>query len=439
MSRRFCAALNCGGAISRRNTPGFPCSGSSCDNWFHINCAVPVVELDDVDDLMIGKRQWFCAQCASSTSATAPAAVDVTGSVADVSLSSVLARLERAEAIIEAQEQELSRVRVQLANLDGIRTKVRALEIRLDTQAFWSMTSMRPSFGAAAATSVSRRENGINVDLQRPLTSSPISHSQVNAPAIHLGSSVLSPVPLTGGEPPAQRRVRINPIPMIGGNFASGAPTELQGTHRTLDNQHIAVANNVVPRLLTGSNTVPIGSAEQANNNQTHFVRGSSTAAVDFVADPAVRLRWIFATGFKPQTNYKRLLEYIDTGVGRQVDARCYKLTQPDRQRASFKIGLPEDIFASVVSESFWPNGVTLRDFRFLPRTQPRVPRHPVMLDTGTQLEEQLRNRPFDRPPLVLPQDRALLQQQGNPQATLLVDLVHGAPEEQEVALVPLV
>uniref|UniRef100_A0A1L8D836 PHD-type domain-containing protein n=1 Tax=Nyssomyia neivai TaxID=330878 RepID=A0A1L8D836_9DIPT len=398
-SRHSCAV--CHAAVDRKSAPGFPCSGA-CDSRYHANCVVPPVPLADVDDIMIGRTQWFCPGCTAGSTAD-DGTVEGSSSVSIVEL---IARIERAEAHIEAQSQEILLLRTMLAESD-VRSRVRALELRLDAQAFWSMTSARTSLGGAGAASLTRRAINAAATLRPPVTSSPIGRSVIRrSPEDLMGYEALSPVGNSDVRVNAPRKkVQINPIPTAeltlldidlndptngdGNNTAAPGnnsqhsrepswrdlptwrPSDAGAT--SLTNTQCASGSGTDTRVpsapLSGANSMPVGSdgvdGRASSDRRTQLTRCNSSAVVDFVADPEPRLKWAFATGFRPLTSPEVLLEFIDKTLGQKIDARCLKLTPPERTYASFRLGLPQEIYATVVSETFWPKGISVKDFQF--------------------------------------------------------------------------
>lgn len=97
----------------------------------------------------------------------------------------------------------------------------------------------------------------------------------------------------------------------------------------------------------------------------------SVTAGCDLVVVPPRRT--VFISRLSADTSVEKVESYIRSRCGEfnQMDCRVFKFNfSQQRDIASFRAIVPSRIFETLVSQSFWPPGVLVREF--VPRDRPR-------------------------------------------------------------------
>ncbi|XP_075150868.1 uncharacterized protein LOC142224977 [Haematobia irritans] len=89
-------------------------------------------------------------------------------------------------------------------------------------------------------------------------------------------------------------------------------------------------------------------------------------------------MKTIFAARFAPETTEDDIHFYIKSKLNANVDIKVSKLQFVERRnKSSFKIFVPEDIFDTVVNPEFWPYRAVVHEFVFRDRVA-RLPARPV-------------------------------------------------------------
>lgn len=77
---------------------------------------------------------------------------------------------------------------------------------------------------------------------------------------------------------------------------------------------------------------------------------------------------WIFVSGFDPKTDVNNIMEFLTRN---QLEAGCIcqkMATKRDKTRSSFKLGIPKENEAQILSTDLWPTGILINHFINLQR-----------------------------------------------------------------------
>ena len=89
--------------------------------------------------------------------------------------------------------------------------------------------------------------------------------------------------------------------------------------------------------------------------------RGTKESDFDLLV--ADKIEWLFVSGFDPETQNQHITEYIKKH-GINKNCICEKMnTKRDKERSSFRLGVPAEYVNEVMSGSMWPVGIVVNFF----------------------------------------------------------------------------
>lgn len=359
----------CASVIDRRHGSGVSCAGS-CGRWYHIQCTDPPLSPSSEKPVLFGTASWHCKLCMENSSGGSSAVQNGSGGSslvdagpANVTLGSLISRLNSVESLCMGLIEENKRLRSQAAECIELRARIRAIEFRLDSVGSWSMMTPGPSLHPPYAEN--RLESTMLIERE--------SLGGIRCPAGV--KNVPVPAPPTIVHP-------------VSGAGASGFANDAVSTfsRQNLDNTALprmkCVAGDVVPPQLGRDANGIVGpqlddvledvGPALGGRGRRPVVLGRAKLANGL---PTVqKFRWLFLARLSRQVTEEQLSLTLSKRLTSKRLPKCICLTKNapiTRKGASFRVELTDPEFQEASSADFWEEGILVKPFFFHPKRKP--------------------------------------------------------------------
>lgn len=208
--------------------------------------------------------------------------------------------------------------------------------------------------------------NNVEILINKP---TPTSNTNTAFPILTTAKDVQTPINLLTETP----FISETAIPLSFNN-ASSIPSTANTSSFT-NGQNLSTGAQNSARLINFDASSPKPHTSMAGNinaNRTG-VTGSSFAPRELRTIPPKKT--IFATRFAQDTTTEEMKHHVLANIQNCVpdDIIVYKMNS--RNRASFKIIVPEDLFPKIVDRAFWPKNALIREFVYREDDMARLPK----------------------------------------------------------------
>ncbi|XP_055710886.1 uncharacterized protein LOC129806356 [Phlebotomus papatasi] len=359
----------CASVIDRRHGSGVSCAGS-CGRWYHVQCTDPPLSPGSEKPVLFGTASWHCKLCMENSSGGSSAVQNGSGGSslvdagsANVTLGSLISRLNSVESLCMGLIEENKNLRLQAAECIELKARIRAIEFRLDSVGSWSMMTPGPSLHPPYAenrlesTMLIERESlggnqclaGVkNVPVAAPPTiSRPVSGSGTSGS----GNDAVATFSRRSLDNTAVSRLRC-----VGGDVVP--PLSGRDANDAVDPQLNGILGDVGPAHGgRGRRPVVLGRAK--------FTNGLPTVQ---------KFRWLFLARLSRQVTEEQLSLTLSKRLTSKRLPKCICLTKNapvTRKGASFRVELTDPEFQEASSADFWEEGILVKPFFFYPKRKP--------------------------------------------------------------------